>query len=317
MRCFKGIQRPVARALAPLILLQKLLIVVLASTSLGHAHGPCVQAFTHTPVHERIFLPKTLVKEQPTVAGLTTTPFPGETNLIARLFDDPTKERAGLIGSGCAAELPLAGLKIRCAGDLLNTRNIAELLNCTVVVPRKHWVDHQTEWKRTGRYVFVLSDSAGEEFTIELREGGCAVVFFPDHTYRCIMDRGYACVQSLQPAAAPSVSVETNLVSGIAVTNLIERKQEFQGKRVEIKGYYWTAFEASQVSDGHVRGAATSSLWVAYYQVKPGSEEKVKWAKEGFVRIVGTLKFRPGLGSGHLGGWPAEITDLEVFELIE
>ena len=110
-----------------------------------------------------------------------------------------------------------------------------------------------------------------------------------------------------------SVSAEaaqTNIASGIAITNIIDRKQEFQGKRVELKGYYWTGPESSQISDGSDRGPIETSLWVAYYRVKPGCTNNVKWFKNGPVRIIGTLNFR----SGFPRPWPGEITDLEVFE---
>jgi hypothetical protein len=112
---------------------------------------------------------------------------------------------------------------------------------------------------------------------------------------------------------AESALAETNLVSGVAITNIIAGKQEFQGKRVELKGYYWTGPESSQVSDGSGRGEIKSSLWVAYYRVKPGCEQKVRWFKKGPVRIVGTVNFR----SGYPGPWPGEITDIEVFEAAE
>jgi hypothetical protein len=113
--------------------------------------------------------------------------------------------------------------------------------------------------------------------------------------------------------SAQNTLPKTNFVSGLAITNIIAHKQEFQGKRVEVKGYYWTGPESSQVSDGLERGPIESSLWVAYYRVKPGCEEKVKWSKKGLVRIVGRLNFL----SGYPGPWPGEITDLEVFEISE
>ncbi len=184
---------------------QMLMIVVLAGSSLGYAHGPCWRAFTDTPIHERIFLPKSLVK-QPTVADLTTAPVIGDTNVLGRLFDDPSKERAGQAGRSPASEVPLARLTVHCAGGLLNARNITKLLECTVIVPRELWLEHQSSSGRTGRYVLTLSDPTGEKFTVDLREGGCALVFFPDATYRCIMDRGYPCVQPLQPTASPNAA---------------------------------------------------------------------------------------------------------------
>jgi hypothetical protein len=102
----------------------------------------------------------------------------------------------------------------------------------------------------------------------------------------------------------------TNLVSGVAITNIIAHKQELQGKRVEVKGYYWSGAEASQVSDGSDGGPIRATLFVHYGMVKPGCERNVKWFKKGPVRIIGTFNFR----AGYPGPWPGEITDLEVFE---
>ncbi len=178
--------------------LQMAVFVLLVAGNVAQAHGPCVRAFTDTPIHERIFLPKALVK-QPTVADLTNAPISGDTNLIARLFNDASKERAGGARMSLAPEVPLHRLTVNCARGLLNPRDVAELLNCTVIVPREFWLEHQSK-RAKARYVFTLSDVAGEKFTVDLREGGCAVVFFPDGTYHCIMDQGYNCVRSLQPA---------------------------------------------------------------------------------------------------------------------
>jgi len=186
--------------------LQILITLVLASSGLAQGHGPCYRAFTHTPVHERIFLPKNLVKEQRIVADLAIAPIVGDTSLMTRLFADASKERPRLVVWPCASEVPLDRLTIQCAGELLNKQNVAELLSCTAVVPRAFWLEHQSKWKRTGRYVFRLIGPAGENFAVDLREGGCAVVFFPDGTYRCTMDKGYTCVQSLQLGAAPNAA---------------------------------------------------------------------------------------------------------------
>src|SRR5690348_309554 len=129
-----------------MICLRILLMLVLANSALGQSHGPCYRAFTDTPMHERIFLAKVLVKEQPTVAELPS-PATGDTNLMARLFANASKERAGLLALSCASEIPLGDLAVRCPGDLLSARDIRRLLSCMAVVPRKHWVDHQTKFE--------------------------------------------------------------------------------------------------------------------------------------------------------------------------
>lgn len=48
------------------------------------------------------------------------------------------------------------------------------------------------------RYVFSLIGPGGEEYVIDERVGACAIVYFPDGTYRCVMSPGWQCVTALR-----------------------------------------------------------------------------------------------------------------------
>jgi hypothetical protein len=110
------------------------------------------------------------------------------------------------------------------------------------------------------------------------------------------------------------LAAETNLppAAKLSVTNLLAHKSEYKGKRVEVTGYYLSYFECNKLSQ-HQGDSDESSIWVHLWRVKPGHEKQIKTVTKGQVRVTGTFDFKD-TGSGHLGMWAAEITDLELFE---
>ena len=108
----------------------------------------------------------------------------------------------------------------------------------------------------------------------------------------------------------------TNAPVKVTVPELLAHKQNYKGKRVEVTGYYSSFFEHSALSTDAQHRNSQESLWVDFW-AKPGCEDKVKWIPRGEVRIVGTFDFRDKYGSGHLGSWPAGISQVELFEAIK
>jgi len=110
--------------------------------------------------------------------------------------------------------------------------------------------------------------------------------------------------------AAPQVSAaDTNAVSApkVAITNLLVHREAYQGKRVEVSGYYSGFFEHYALYESKSKHVHKNSLWIGRAADFQGN-----------VRIIGTFHYRPDLlGVGHLNGWQAEITNVELFEKSE
>lgn len=110
---------------------------------------------------------------------------------------------------------------------------------------------------------------------------------------------------------------ETNDPPTVSISQLLADKQKWKSRRVEIRGFHRTRVELSAIYSTtneleHLYLNAKDGLWVNY----GGSSPEVKVIRGGFVRIVGTFEFYPGQGCGHMGRWPAEITKLEIVELL-
>jgi hypothetical protein len=179
----------------------------------------CLRVVGHTPQYERILL----LKDSPlaarrTLYDLGPVPFP-DTNRIDRLFADVGKERTNRLWTSCLSEVPVKELSLKCSGGLLSKVDVSDLLGTLVAVPRTAWTNHAAHGSNP-RYVFSLCNRRIGEFVIDERPGGCAIVYFPDGTYRCIMDSSYSCLKPLQPdgtanRSQPSRS-ETNRTSSTA-----------------------------------------------------------------------------------------------------
>ena len=126
----------------------------------------------------------------------------------------------------------------------------------------------------------------------------------------------------LAACSLPAAETNTNTVPKVAITNLLTHMKDYRGKRVEVKGYYKSGFELSALYQNQEDAKSfrdARALWIMPF-VKPGHEKKVKFVKEGTVRIVGVFDYnvrQPDLGVGHLNGWPAQIVALELFEEIK
>lgn len=120
--------------------------------------------------------------------------------------------------------------------------------------------------------------------------------------------------------ASNVLAAETNVppVPRVAITNLLAHKQAYQGKRVEVSGYYVGFFEHCALYESQTTRSLTNSLWIDPFREQPGYRQNISGGRGDFrgnVRIIGTFHYRPDLtGVGHLNGWPAEITKLELFE---
>jgi hypothetical protein len=101
----------------------------------------------------------------------------------------------------------------------------------------------------------------------------------------------------------------------ITIGNLLARKEDYKGRRVEVTGYYASWFEGSILSETKTNSGDVT-LWVDRFRLKPGHADAIKWVESGFVRVIGTFDYREGYGSGHLGMCPAGITQVELFEAL-
>ena len=116
----------------------------------------------------------------------------------------------------------------------------------------------------------------------------------------------------------------------VSISQLFNDRKRFLGKRVEVTGYYHSHFEYSglyeqkedmdkYVENPSISGAIHNGLWVMPFS-KPGFEGKIQFTNDASVRIIGVFRYnvsQPDLGVGHLNGWPAELTSLELFEPVK
>lgn len=112
----------------------------------------------------------------------------------------------------------------------------------------------------------------------------------------------------------------TNLVDVplMTMTNLLAHKDQFKGKKVEVRGYYVGEFEHYALYGSETNRDYMNSLWIDPFRNHPEYKHNIDRGEfRGHVRIIGTFDYRPRFGSGHLGGWPAQITNLELFEKIK
>jgi hypothetical protein len=167
-------------------------MVLLAQGAVAQVY--CVRAIGHTPHHERIFFQKGSEMAAKRVIGDLgpALVFP-ETVRVHKLFASATGERTNHVYETCLPEVPVSQLWLKCAGNLLSQADVFALLSSTVAVPKSVWTNHVAHVG--GRYVFSLVGSGDKKYVIDLRGASTAVVFFPDGTYRCVMDPHSSCAQ--------------------------------------------------------------------------------------------------------------------------
>jgi hypothetical protein len=125
---------------------------------------------------------------------------------------------------------------------------------------------------------------------------------------------GALAVQTSLGAAEP-----TNAPAKVAIRELLESKEQWKGKRIEVCGFYVTGVEVTALYQSEVDAKNVEdkkSLWIDYYDEIPAEKAKIKWIKRGFIRIVGTFDFRVDSGCGYFGQWPAKLRRIELVEPI-
>jgi hypothetical protein len=203
-----------------MIAIRTITLLFLAQSVLGQVY--CVRIISHTPHYERILLSKGDPLRSPTLRGvddLAAADLYRGTNRIDSVFADSSRERTNGFFASCLSEVPVGALSLRCPGGLLTSEEVGELLRDTVSVPRSCWTNHMTPFG-SWRYVFSLVGSKSGEYVIDERAGACALVFFPDGTYRCVMDPKWECVKALQQDGAANgsqpIRSKTNQTSSAA-----------------------------------------------------------------------------------------------------
>lgn len=114
----------------------------------------------------------------------------------------------------------------------------------------------------------------------------------------------------------------TNGAPKVAITNLLAHMKDYYGKRIEVTGYYKSGPELLSIYQNKEEADAyrnTQALYIMPF-VKKSYEERVKFIKQGTVRIIGVFDYnfqQPKLGVGHANQWPAQIVALELFQEIK
>ena len=108
----------------------------------------------------------------------------------------------------------------------------------------------------------------------------------------------------------------------VTIADLLAHMKNYRGKRVEVAGYYKSSSEVSSLYQNQEDADALRDERALHIMpfVRSGYEKRVKFVKQGKVRIAGVFDYnvqQPELGVGHLNGWPARIVALELFEEIK
>lgn len=118
-------------------------------------------------------------------------------------------------------------------------------------------------------------------------------------------------------SAATSLA-DSLIAEGVISTPLIRllaHPEEYEGKHVEVIGYYHSEFEERSLyltKDDATNLNTQNGLWIGSI-AKEADKNKVHFIKKGFVRVAGTFSYRPTRGAGHMGLWPAELKDITFF----
>lgn len=103
----------------------------------------------------------------------------------------------------------------------------------------------------------------------------------------------------------------------LSIQALLADRKQYDGHRVEVIGFFRAGFEVRALyeTEADAKSAQDSkSIWLSTYSIKPGCESQIIWSNNCFVRVIGVFGFRAKLGSGHLGMWPAQISQIELIE---
>jgi|GEM_PF-4700563 len=116
-----------------------------------------------------------------------------------------------------------------------------------------------------------------------------------------------------------SLFADREVRDGVIATSLVRvvaNPEDYDGKRVLLKGFLQRGFEESGLYLSRDDAAILNSrqaLWVG--SLKDGREGN-DFPDEGWVMIVGKFRYERGKGSGHMGLWLAEITDIEQIQIL-
>lgn len=104
-------------------------------------------------------------------------------------------------------------------------------------------------------------------------------------------------------------------VISTSLIRLLVHPEEYEGKRVEVIGYYHSGFEEKALyltKDDATNLNTQNGLWIGSI-AKGADKNRVHFVKKGFVRVAGTFSYRPRSGAGHMGLWPAELKEITFF----
>jgi hypothetical protein len=101
-----------------------------------------------------------------------------------------------------------------------------------------------------------------------------------------------------------------------SIIRLIAHPELYEGKKVEVMGYYVTGQELSSLyltkEDSHW-GNSQSAIWLELNQSPTNKLVDAK-LKRGYVEVIGTFHFDAKSGAGHMGAWPGELRNISFLQ---
>jgi hypothetical protein len=113
-------------------------------------------------------------------------------------------------------------------------------------------------------------------------------------------------------ASADIVSVDGVRIT--SVLQLLAHPDRYEGKRVQVKGYYASGMEYSGLfgtKESAEIADIQSGIWLDIPSDKQSSTNIAEFTN-GYVTIAGTFHYVKNGGVGHLGAWPASIIKLTL-----
>ena len=101
-----------------------------------------------------------------------------------------------------------------------------------------------------------------------------------------------------------------------SIVRLLANPSQYQGKQVEVIGYYVTGQELCAIflnSEDARSGNVQNGLWI---DLRGSETNKLvdRKLKAGHVRIDGTFYYTADEGAGHMGQWPAALTNVTFLQ---
>jgi hypothetical protein len=120
-------------------------------------------------------------------------------------------------------------------------------------------------------------------------------------------------------ASAGAVLADEVIADGVIKTSLIRvlaHPDKYNGKRIELIGYYHSEFEESALyltKDDATARNYENGLWIGG-TAKGADTNRVHRVKEGFVRVVGIFNYSLKNGAGHMDLWFGLLDEITIFE---